>query len=136
MKLPNSAHTSQPWRIHEIAHDFELEDVWALPTPGGPDDLERLVRLFSSFGEGEFPLPVRALFAARWQLGRLMGWDRDDSGVGTRVPSLRDRLPADLLDGPRGPDLRAVPARTERTGQPVFTAVYRTHDEWVAEIAN
>src|SRR3954470_9620199 len=98
MKLPNSAHTSQPWRIHEIASDFELEDVWALPTPGGPDDLERLVRMFHSFGEGEFPLPVRALFAVRWQLGRLMGWDRADSGVGNRVPSLRDRLPDDLRD--------------------------------------
>ena len=31
MRLPNSAHTSQPWRIHELAADFQLEDVWALP---------------------------------------------------------------------------------------------------------
>ena len=38
MRLPNTAHTSRPWRIHDIAPDFELEDVWALPTPGGPDD--------------------------------------------------------------------------------------------------
>ena len=35
MRLPNTAHTSQPWRIHEITGDFRLEDVWALPTPGG-----------------------------------------------------------------------------------------------------
>ena len=39
MRLPDAAHTSRPWRIHEIAGDFRLEDVWALPTPGGPDDL-------------------------------------------------------------------------------------------------
>ena len=38
MRVPNTAHTSRPWRIHDIAPDFELEDVWALPTPGGPDD--------------------------------------------------------------------------------------------------
>jgi hypothetical protein len=44
MRLPNTAHTSRPWRIHEIACDFRLEDVWALPTPGGPDDFPRLVR--------------------------------------------------------------------------------------------
>jgi hypothetical protein len=44
MRLPNTAHTSRPWRIHEIARDFRLEDVWALPTPGGPDDFPRLVR--------------------------------------------------------------------------------------------
>ena len=36
MRLPNTAHTSRPWRIHEFARDFRLEDVWALPTPGGP----------------------------------------------------------------------------------------------------
>jgi uncharacterized protein DUF2867 len=35
VRLPNSAHTSRPWRIHELTHDFRLEDVWALPTPGG-----------------------------------------------------------------------------------------------------
>jgi hypothetical protein len=38
MKLPNTTHTSRPWRIHELTRDFRLEDVWALPTPGGPDD--------------------------------------------------------------------------------------------------
>ena len=46
MRLPKSAHTSQPWRIHELTSDFELEDVWALPTPGGPHDFARLVREF------------------------------------------------------------------------------------------
>jgi hypothetical protein len=65
-----------------------------------------------------------------------MRWDRADSGVGQRVPSLRDRLPADLRDGPRGLDLHDVPARSERQGEPVFTSVYLTSDEWVAEIAN
>jgi hypothetical protein len=44
MRLPNTAHTSWPWRIHEFTRDFRLEDVWALPTPGGPDDFPQLVR--------------------------------------------------------------------------------------------
>ncbi|MFI8106066.1 DUF2867 domain-containing protein [Streptomyces sp. NPDC086023] len=127
MRLPRSAHTSQPWRIHEIAPDFTVEDVWALPTPGGPDDLARLVDQFAD-GNGE---PIRApvtrfLFAARWKLGEWFGWDREDSGVGGRLTTLRDRLPADLRAGNRGPDLRAVP----------FTSVYQTHDEWVAEMGN
>ena len=43
MRLPDGAHTSQPWRIHELTPDFRLEDVWALPTPGGPDDFPLLV---------------------------------------------------------------------------------------------
>jgi hypothetical protein len=135
-KLPNDAHTSRPWRIHAIARDFQVEDVWELPTPGGPDDLARLVRRFATQDEDEFPAVVRALFALRWKLGDLFGWDKPDSGVGERVRSLRERLPEDLLEGPRGPDLRAVPGRTEKDGPPVFNSVYLTHDEWVAEISN
>ncbi|MEU6880520.1 DUF2867 domain-containing protein [Streptomyces sp. NPDC046712] len=131
MRLPSTAHTSRPWRIHEIAPDFRLEDVWALPTPGGPDDLARLVEQFASKeernGEGALSSPgPRLLFALRWKLGKLLGLDKAGSGVGTRVASLRDRLPADLREGLRGPDLQEVP----------FTSVYQTHDEWVAEMGN
>jgi Protein of unknown function (DUF2867) len=97
-------------RVH---HDFELEDVWKLPTPGGPDDLVRLVRWFSTPSEDDLPVVLRALFALRWRVGKLFGWDEPDSGVGERVHSLRERLPADLLETPRGPDLRAVPGRQE-----------------------
>jgi hypothetical protein len=136
-RLPDTAHTSHQWRIHEFTEDFEIEDVWRLPTPGGPDDLDRLVRQFAIQGEGpEVPVLIRGLFVLRWKLGELFGWDKPDSGVGERVPSLRERLPADLREGPRGPDLRAVPGRTEVDGPPVFTSLYQTHDEWAAEIAN
>jgi hypothetical protein len=137
MRLPNSAHLSRPWRIHELATDFELEDVWKLPTPGGRDDLARLVQQFVGLsGDAEFPAVFRALFALRWKLGELLGWDEASSGVGGSVRSLRERLPADLLEGPRGPDLRAVPGRTQVDGPPIFTSVYMTRDEWVAELAN
>src|SRR5919112_592732 len=37
MRLPATAHTDRPWRIHELTRDFRLEDVWALPTPAGPE---------------------------------------------------------------------------------------------------
>jgi hypothetical protein len=134
MRLPKTAHRDRPWRVHEVTEDFELEDVWALPTPGGPDDLARLVEQFTS--PGDDPVVLRALFALRWQLGKLFGWDAPGSGVGERVRSLRERLPADLLEGPRGPDLRAVPGREAVDGPPVFSSVYQTHDEWLAELSN
>ncbi|MEJ2859426.1 MULTISPECIES: DUF2867 domain-containing protein [unclassified Saccharothrix] len=124
MKLADSAHTELPWRIHELTPDFRVEDVWALPTPGGPDDFGKLVRQMSE-GEGRFSGVTRALFTLRWKLGRLLGWDREDQGLGGRVQTLRDRLPADLLAAPR-PGLRAVPLRT----------VYLAGDEWAAELAN
>jgi hypothetical protein len=129
MRLPRSAHTCRPWRIHEVAPDFTVEDVWALPTPGGPGEFDRLVTMIAApdRAHGESPaLIYRVLFAIRWRLGALLGWDRDDSGVGARVPSLRERLPADLRDGARGPAFDSVP----------FESVYRTDDEWAAEMAN
>lgn len=127
MRIPDSAHTSRPWRIHEIAADFRLEDVWALPTPGGPDDFPRLVRQTArSDGPVTGSPAARTLFAIRERLGALFGWDDAESGVGTRVPTLRDRLPADLRDAPAGPGLGALP----------FTPVYLTDDEWAAEVAN
>jgi Protein of unknown function (DUF2867) len=138
MKLPDTAYTSRPWRIHEFTKDFKLEDLWELPTPGGPDDLGRMVQLVATqdADDREYPLIFRALFALRWKLGRLFGWDKPDATVGKRVPSLRERLPTDLREGPRGPDLRAVPGRPDAGGPPVFRSVYQTHDEWVAEISN
>jgi len=127
MRLPDSAHTSRPWRIHELTRDFRLEDVWALPTPGGPGDFPLLVRGFASADPSRgASSPVAALFALRWRIGRLLGWDDPGTGLGSRVPTLRDRLPADLRDGPSGPDFDALP----------FSSLYLTGDEWAAEIAN
>ena len=126
-RLPNSAHTSRPWRIHDLTRDFRLEDVWALPTPGGRDDFPLLVEgIASSDPEQRSPRAVRALWALRWKLGELLGWDDPDRGVGARVASLRDRLPADLRAGPPGPEFAELP----------FTSLYLADDEWAAEIAN
>ncbi|MDQ3734344.1 MAG: DUF2867 domain-containing protein [Actinomycetota bacterium] len=125
MKLPNTAHTSRPWRIHELTTDFEVEDVWALPTPGGPHDLSRLVsQIFSGNFPDDAPLVVRTLWEARWKLGALLGWDRPDGGLGSRVPSLRDRLPSDLRETPTGPDFSP------------FSPLYQLEDEFAAELAN
>ena len=127
MRLPKAAHSSRPWRIHAIAPDFEVEDVWALPTPGGPDDFPRLVDQATSMDPSRgSSRAVRALFAIRWKLGGLLGWDDPDGGLGSRVPTLRARLPADLRDAPPGPEFEALP----------FQALYLTDDEFAAEIAN
>jgi hypothetical protein len=127
MRLPNSVHTSRPWRIHEIAHDFRLEDVWALPTPGGPDDLPRFVGQVVAGDTSDNPSAIaRGLFALRWKLGELLGWDREDAGLGARVPTLRERLPEDLIAAGAGPPFERLP----------FRPLYLLHDEWAAEMAN
>jgi hypothetical protein len=126
MRLPNTAHTSRPWRIHDLTCEFRLEDVWSLPTPGGPDDFPRLVQGIAtgdpSHGSSR---AARTLWALRWTIGGLLGWDDPDAGLGCRVPTLRDRLPADLRQSP-GPVFDALP----------FTSLYLIQDEFAAEIAN
>jgi hypothetical protein len=117
-RLPCSAHTSRPWRIHELTRDFAVEDVWALPTPGRAGDFSRLVEVLAAFKPASSP--VRALLALRWRLGALLQLDRPATGD---VPSLRDRLPADLQT--------AGPA-----GVHPFRSLYLTGDEWALEIAN
>ena len=127
MKIPNTAHSSRPWRIHDLSRDFRLEDVWELPGVGGADDFPRLVQLVASSDPSEnSALAVRALFAIRWKLGELFAWDGAGAGVGSRVPTLRDRLASDLREGPSGPQFDSLP----------FTSLYLTEDEWAAEAAN
>jgi hypothetical protein len=126
-RLANATHTSLRWRIHELTTDFTVEDVWAFRTPGaGPDDFPRmLAAMRAAGGPGNRSAPVRFLFAARWRLGALLGWDKPSAGVGGRVASLRDRLPDDLRDR-TGPDSGVVP----------LTPVYELDREAARELAN
>ena len=126
-RLPDTEHTSRPWRIHEITRDFRLEDVWALPTPGGPDDFPRLVRQAAAFDPSRSSAALaRMLFEIRWRIGDLLRWDDSGAGLGTRVPSLRERLPADLREAPSGPAFAALP----------FASLFLLDDEFAAEVAN
>jgi hypothetical protein len=123
-RLGTAEHTARPWRIHEVATDFHVLDVWALPTPGGPDDFGHLVRLMATLDPAQTSPVVRALFAIRWTIGRVFGLDRKETGLGSRVRRLRDRLPADLADTPSDFDTH------------LFTPLFVTDDEFAMEIAN
>ncbi|MFJ5230986.1 DUF2867 domain-containing protein [Kitasatospora sp. NPDC088391] len=127
-RLSTAAFTGQPWRVHAIAGDFAVEDVWSFRTPGaGPDDFPVMVEaLRTAGGIDNQPAVARFLFAVRRRLGALLGWDDPAQGAGTRVASLRDRLPADLRDAPRGTDDDSLPLK----------AVYELHDESARELAN
>ena len=126
-RIPNTAHTSRPWRIREVVYDFDLEDVWALPGSGAQDDFPRFVQHIASMNAGtSSSRAARALWAIRWKLGELFGWDDPADGLGTRVASLRERLPADLRDAPLDVEFDSLP----------FEPLYLTEDEFAAEIAN
>jgi hypothetical protein len=130
MRLPNSAHEAHAWRIAELAPDFRLEDVWALPAQGGAKDFATLLEVMGSLdpANGE-SRATRALFAIRYRVGGWLGWDQAPRPLA--IPkdtetTLSARLPEDLRNTAVGLDLRSTS----------FTPLYRTDVEWAAELSN
>jgi hypothetical protein len=136
MRIPSTEHTSRPWRIREIAPDFTVEDVWALPVHGGADDFDEALGLLTSFDPARSSsLPSRFLWAVRDQLGRWFELGRisepTDGGGSLPIPgtdetSLAERLPDELRNTAADVDFRSVP----------FEPLYRTDDEFAAEVSN
>jgi len=141
MRLPNSEHESRPWRIREIASDFTLEDVWALPAHGGAEDFQALLELMAAADPANAEsLPTRVLWRVRdrlgswFDLGRIsapLDSGRDDEAGKLPIPgkdetSLAGRLPEDLLGTVADLDFGSLP----------FVPLYRTDVEFAAEISN
>jgi len=127
MRLPATGYTDEAWRIHEIAAGFDIEDVWQLPVELTPETFPMAVNSLAQGNPSESPSRVyRFLFAVRWKLGRLFGWDREGGGLDGRVESLVDSLPADLRERPRPADVPSSP----------FTPLFLTENEYAAELAN
>jgi hypothetical protein len=131
VRLSNSEHESHAWRICEVAPDFRLEDVWALPAQGGAADFPALVEVMGSLDPAQAESrATRALFSIRWRLGRWFGWDEKAQRLA--IPhdtqtSLSARLPEDLRH-------TATAALDRRSSK--FTPLYRTDVEWAAELSN
>jgi hypothetical protein len=138
MRLPNAEHESRRWVIHDVVPDFTLEDVWALPTRGGPDDFPELLDMAGSFDPSKAEsLPTRFLWNLRDRLGRWFDLgeisapvDGEEPGElpipGTGETSLRGRVPAELRAGAEDFAFRSLP----------FVPLYRTDREAAAEISN
>ena len=140
MRIPSEAHESRPWRIHEIVRDFTLEDVWALPAYGAREDFADVPELLRSVDPANADSgAARALWRLRDELGRLFDLgrisepaDADRNGAkrlpipGTTETSLAGRLPEDLRGTADGTDFGSLP----------FEPLYRTGDEFAAEISN
>jgi hypothetical protein len=72
---------------------------------------------------------TRALFRVRYQLGAWLGWDdaaRQLPVPGCTETTLSQRLPVNLRGSATGLDL----------GPPGFSPLYRTSNEWAAELSN
>ena len=140
MRISNAVHEARPWRIRDIAPDFTLEDVWALPVHGGAEDFQALLELVVSLDPANSQsLPARIVWRARDRLGAWfdlgtaapIDHGRADAGgklpiPGTTETSLIDRLPEDLSNTAADLNFSSTP----------FVSLYRTDDEYAAEVSN
>ena len=101
--------------------------MWALPTPGGPDDFPRLVELMASRD------PARELGRVAARCSRSAGSSAScsagttpDAGSGRACRRCATGCRRTCATGPRGRTFDALP----------FTPLYLIDDEFAAEIAN
>jgi Protein of unknown function (DUF2867) len=136
MRVPNAAHQVHPWVIARIAPDFRLLDAWALPVEGGPDDFDTFLQTMTSFDPaGSGSSVSRALFRLRYRLGEWFGWD--DATTSRPIPGCSETtLSARLPDELRGSATRPALGGALQHAAGGFVPVYRTADEWAAELSN
>jgi Protein of unknown function (DUF2867) len=137
MRISNGVQLSQPWRVHSLLDDFTIEDVWRLPAVSGDkNDFPSVVAMVTDSDPvnaestaTRFLWGVRDRLGAWFDLGRISTAAGDQKRLpipGTRELSLADRLPQDLHGSADDVHFAHLP----------FVPLYRTEDEFAAEISN
>ena len=136
MRRPDDDHLAQPYRVHELASDFELLDVWRYPIVAGNDVPLATFLAFMAHLQRELVSgkgPAALLFKLRGFLGAIFGWDRDEYVPREKKPdteSVRLRLRAEDRDAADPMDGLRI------DGEIGFDAIYRTENEHLGEIRN
>ena len=147
LELPqesNQSHYSQPWKVHEIAQDFELLDVWELPiladSSRGQDFLFFLRMMQQPPPENVNRFASVKLLAARWLvslrmfLGEVLDLDKNLNTLpipGSQETSLKDRL--SIEDLKRSIDLSELGIADSDSD--VWRIVYLYEDEMLTELS-
>src|SRR5262249_31935035 len=132
MKTDEAAHRARPWRVHAIAADFDLEDLWAfdLGDRATADVREFLACFWDIFHE----LEKGWLARTRVRVGRALGWDDRDFALpipGCTEKSVTERLTEDAKRGNLAPPDAPSPVET-----PQVKTAYIFPDEALYEFSN
>ncbi len=152
MSADRRAHAARPWRVHTLAPDFELLDLWEVPIAADPargETFERFLAVFVADGmSGRWPryrlrltsprdvvhggllLGAAGLLAFRRALGQVLRLDDDRDALA--IPGrVEHRVRERLADADRVRDTGVLPARIG-----AFETVYAFGEEALLEIAN
>jgi hypothetical protein len=137
-------HYSFPWKVHEIAKDFELLDVWEFPIKADKtrnQDFSYFLKVmhhppqisahtFFSFRS----LIARILVSLRVFLGGIFGLDKNVNSLpipGCKETSLKDRLSEEDLE-----KSHAESVGEEDEGKFAWRTVYLYENEMLTELSN
>jgi hypothetical protein len=145
------AHRARRWRVHTLAPDFELLDLWEVPLDADPSHGEtfaEFLRVFLASGADLWPVyrlrptsfadavhaarlgGALALLRFRRVLGLLLRLDADRA---LAIPGCREeRVRARLDDADRAADTGLLPSRVGSAFEPVYAFA----EEALLEIAN
>jgi hypothetical protein len=132
MRSTASAHRAHPWRVHTLAPDFELVDVWrfAIQLDAG----RGFDAFLDVFWEVMGTLERHPLSRLRLAIGRLFGWDEKPN---TRtIPGRRERTVVERLDATDRARNRLSDSRPAREPGISVRPVYGFADEVLYEISN
>lgn len=142
--LNKKSHYSQPWKVHEIAKDFELLDVWEFPILADKtknQDFSFFLKVFqqppknnvSSFFSLRY-LIARSLVFLRVYLGEIFGLDKKINFLpipGSIETSIKDRLSFE-------DQKRSLAESSEEDGdnEGLWRTVYLYENELLTELSN
>jgi hypothetical protein len=143
MRIDKGQHLATPWRVHKLAGDFHLLDVWQYPIEVDRrlgEDTYSYRDLVESPEEGitDFNVFARALVWLREGLSRLFDLDDHLNTLpipGCKETSLRDRLTPEQ----RAEQVWSTPDAIERKPKVAllpWRTVYEYDDESLLEVSN
>lgn len=132
MKSTRKAHFAHAWRVHTLAADFELIDVWRFEVR--LDGNRGFDAFLDVYWDAIHTVEGSLLGRTRVAIGRVMGWD--DTPNTRAIPGCTEHLVAERLDA--ADRARNRFAADEPSPLPVAKVkpVYRFDDEVLYEISN
>jgi len=132
MKTTRQAHFAHPWRVHTLAADFELLDVWRFEVR--LDARRGFDTFLETYWKAIHAVERSPLSRMRVAIGRVMGWDAAPNS--RPIPGCVEHLVAERLDA--ADRARNRFAADEPSPLPVakVRSVYRFDDEALWEVSN
>ena len=124
MKSTPAAHRARPWRVHQVAADFDCIDVWRFDV--GDVGLEKFLDVFwRQMRVAE----TWKLSRLRLAIGRAMGWDEKPNSL--PIPGCTETTVAARLDATERRDGEPSPMPAEGV-----KPIYRFEKDALYEISN